>query len=653
MTVRTGDPVRHALLSGGGWPDVQLDGLEVQPDGRLELLRVPAVQPPSLAAPVEVEPSGAAVDDTCALYLADAEHRRVVRVALDSGQRVVLATGGFVRPAGLCIGPHGWLLVADPGRGAVLVFARPALTAGDEWSAGLTSPVALAAGGEHGVFVLDAGPPARVLRLDAAGGVDATVSAALAAATAPAAMATAEDGALYVADANAHALLRFTAGGGSAGPSLPLDPVPPALAIAGDVVYAADPASGRVRRVDRHDGRALGSIDGFRGPVSALAAGPDGAVYVKTGADDAYVTAAPAAGREPRGILVAGPLDAGEQRGWVRLVVDALVPAGARVLAETAGGAAAPAAWSPAPALDARVDGDRLLWVRLTLVRGDEGATPSVREVRLDGDGDSYLGYLPAVYVREDADGFLDRLVALVQARLGELERAIELVPRRLDPLTAPPEWLPWLARLQAFGVPERYLGADRTAALRDLLSELPALYERRGTPAGIARIAEIHTGVRPAIAEDFAGRRIWMLGVSSALGFDTGLLAEDPSGIVLGDGVTGASGPEDRELWGIALFRPTAHRFTVLFPATCECEEAGADRLRRVLDAEKPAHTEYRLCVVEPHLRVGLQATLGVDAIVAGPGDDLPVGELRLGLDSRLADGRGRAQLGVETVVS
>jgi phage tail-like protein len=654
MTVRTGEPVRHALLSGGGgWPDTQLDGLEVLPDGRLELLRVPAVRPQWLAAPADVEPSGAAVDDSCGLYLADAEHCRVVRVDLDCGQRVVLATGAVVRPAGLCIGTHGWLLVADPDRGAVLVFALPALTARDVWTTGLTAPVALAADRERGVFVLDAGPPARLLRLDASGRVDATVSTALAAATAPAAIATAEDGTLYVADAQASALLRFTAGGGSAGPSLPVDPVPSALAVAGDILYAADPASGGVRRLDRHDGRALGSIDGFRGSVAALAAGADGVVYVKTGPDDAYVAAAPEAGREPRGTLIAGPLDAGEQRGWVRLAVDALVPDGARVLTETATGAPPPAAWAPAPALDARLDGDRLLWLRLTLVRGDAGGSPSVREVRLDGDGDSYLAYLPAVYVREDADGFLGRLVDLVQARLGELERAIELAPRRLDPLTAPPEWLSWLARLQAFGVPERYLGADRTAALRDLLAELPALYERLGTPAGVARVAEIHTGVRPTIAEDFAARRIWMLGVSSTLGFDTGLLAEDPSGIVLGDSVTGASGPEDRELWGSALFRPTAHRFTVLFPATCECEEASAEGLRRVLDAEKPAHTEYRLCVVEPRLRVGFQATLGVDAIVGGPGGDLPVGELRLGLDSRLADGRGREQLGVDTVVS
>jgi len=41
--------------------------------------------------------------------------------------------------------------------------------------------------------------------------------------------------------------------------------------------------------------------------------------------------------------------------------------------------------------------------------------------------------------------------------------------------------------------------------------------------------------------------------------------------------------------------------------------------RLRAVLDREKPAHTTYELCVIEPALRVGAQARVGIDAIVAG----------------------------------
>jgi len=42
--------------------------------------------------------------------------------------------------------------------------------------------------------------------------------------------------------------------------------------------------------------------------------------------------------------------------------------------------------------------------------------------------------------------------------------------------------------------------------------------------------------------------------------------------------------------------------------------------RVRAVLDDEVPAHMVYRLCVIEPKMRVGHQASVGVDAILGGP---------------------------------
>lgn len=57
------------------------------------------------------------------------------------------------------------------------------------------------------------------------------------------------------------------------------------------------------------------------------------------------------------------------------------------------------------------------------------------------------------------------------------------------------------------------------------------------------------------------------------------------------------------------------------------------------MIDSERPAHTSYHLCVVEPRMRVGYQARLGVDAIVADrhepdPGDAAREGGLPLGGD-------------------
>ena len=49
---------------------------------------------------------------------------------------------------------------------------------------------------------------------------------------------------------------------------------------------------------------------------------------------------------------------------------------------------------------------------------------------------------------------------------------------------------------------------------------------------------------------------------------------------------------------------------------------------LEAVLEHEKPAHTDYHLCLIEPRFRVGFQAQVGIDTIVASPAPELTLGE-------------------------
>ena len=60
-------------------------------------------------------------------------------------------------------------------------------------------------------------------------------------------------------------------------------------------------------------------------------------------------------------------------------------------------------------------------------------------------------------------------------------------------------------------------------------------------------------------------------------------------------------------------------------------------DELHRIVQREKPAHTDYRVHIVAPELRVGLQSRIGIDAIV-GSETGAGLDETSLGLDSRLA---------------
>jgi hypothetical protein len=108
-------------------------------------------------------------------------------------------------------------------------------------------------------------------------------------------------------------------------------------------------------------------------------------------------------------------------------------------------------------------------------------------------------------------------------------------------------------------------------------------------------------------------------------------------------------------------LFSETAHLFTIGLPAALLPRPDQRDLLQRIVDQEKPAHTDYHLCFVEPQMRVGLQARLGIDSIVAGPPAPLAMSGVALGLDSYLGEGPDdrqqsrvgkQAHLGKDTIV-
>lgn len=319
------------------------------------------------------------------------------------------------------------------------------------------------------------------------------------------------------------------------------------------------------------------------------------------------------------GLLETGPLDAGEQAEWERVRVEAEVPARTSITLEVfAHGESSVAAeemnWKSLPTLDALVPsaeewgaesqgGLRFLWLRVRLGSVDGSATPRLVQVSAAAAGETYLDYLPAFYRRdEETRRFLGRWLGLFRAELGDLETTLEQMPRGFEPALASEEYLPWLSEWLAFELPHGR-GAE---ASRQLLRRASRLYERRGTPAGLAEFIELYTGVRPSIVEAFAERKIWQLDVTSTLGVDTVLPSSSFDGVVvpdpakhtaIGEVVVGESAPLPREEFGETLFNETAHRFRVVVPAG-EMSDALRLAVEQIIDAEKPAHTEYHLCV-------------------------------------------------------
>jgi phage tail-like protein len=264
----------------------------------------------------------------------------------------------------------------------------------------------------------------------------------------------------------------------------------------------------------------------------------------------------------------------------------------------------------------------RFLWIGGVL-RGDGRASHGIRQMRVDYGHDTYLSLLPGIY-GEDASrrDFLQRFLSLHESVLGGIEGVIADLPLLFDPSAAPngevPSWLSWLAGWLAFDLNETWSEAES----RQNLAQAFQLYGQRGTVEGLRRYLKLYAGVEARIEEPGLRTALWSLGETSTLGFTTILAPAHPQGAVVGTSATlGQSHLTRGDDFGAALFEDVAHRFRVqVYCAELTRPGALAD-VQAVIEREKPAHTTYHLCVIEPHMRVGVQARVGIDAIVAqGP---------------------------------
>jgi phage tail-like protein len=303
----------------------------------------------------------------------------------------------------------------------------------------------------------------------------------------------------------------------------------------------------------------------------------------------------------------------------------------------------------------------RWLFVRVRL-SGDGRSTPVVRRIRLDFPRVSSVEQLPAVYRRDPAaEDFTARFLSLFDARVEELDRVIERYPALLDTGGVPDAALPWLAGLVGLSFDAGWTASRRRALLR----AAPELYRLRGTPEGLRRAVRLVFDVVPVIQE-LGPARAW-----AALGGRTAVLGAvrlfGPSRVrlrldrsVLSRTPIRSLGDPDRDAQGSG-----ANRFRVLVPPRAG-GTVDAERLRRLVDSQAPAHTVAEVRIGGTGLIVGEQAVVGVDTVLlplsppvlGGPGG----GNVRLCRRSVLWHSRrgsgpvvrvgDRAVVGVNTVV-
>ncbi|MEA2532095.1 MAG: hypothetical protein QOG89_3739 [Thermomicrobiales bacterium] len=172
------------------------------------------------------------------------------------------------------------------------------------------------------------------------------------------------------------------------------------------------------------------------------------------------------------------------------------------------------------------------------------------------------LSYLPGIFADGEEASFLGRYLLIFETILDSIDWTVGQLPAYFAADAAPEEFLPWLASWVGLVLDEGWPVERRRAVLANAME----LHRWRGTVRGLSEHLLLYTGVKPEIVERGSGLK---LGRDSRLGHQT----------VLGRG--------DR-----------SNHFSVILrvpdPAVFE-----RNRLRTVIEAQRPAHTTYALFVL------------------------------------------------------
>lgn len=265
------------------------------------------------------------------------------------------------------------------------------------------------------------------------------------------------------------------------------------------------------------------------------------------------------------------------------------------------------------------------VWIGAEL-SGDGLSSPHLSQMVLDFDHETYLRYLPPIYRENDRSRrYLGRFLSLFESLYDDVEDSIRDIPELFDPQAAREEFLPWLSGWMGFELEDRWSAEKKRRAAAQAFQ----LHGQRGTAAGLQAMVRFLTGVEILIEEPLQYAGWWSLASgdhtamdagTSVLGVSTYLVAAEAQGAVMGTtAVLDGSHLITQEELGAPLFSDTAHRFIAYLYRGAKYSEQAVAEVSTVLDREKPAHTHYHLCTIEPRFRVGFQARIGVDTIVAG----------------------------------
>lgn len=237
----------------------------------------------------------------------------------------------------------------------------------------------------------------------------------------------------------------------------------------------------------------------------------------------------------------------------------------------------------------------------------------------------SPIEFLPAIYQRSDISGrnFLKDFLWCFQHIFNQTRDKLNGLHLYFDPLEAPTSFLPWLASWVAMTLEDDWPEVKR----RNFIKKAVELYQLRGTVRGIKVYLKIFTGVEPTVYENywpFDGIQVCpfeMYPTHDAYGEE--IVDEDQRKAMARPDWKGATIGEDTVEMP---YIDKNHVFTIELPMQQEQLELDTiRRIHRILDREKPAHTDYYLIFQEEEeqeedfaIEVGIRSTIGVDTWTA-----------------------------------
>lgn len=615
----------------------------------------------SIACPVAL-----AADSNGRVFVMDGVTNRVTILNMSTSRtsrieafgRVGSEVRRFKKPQSLTVLPSGAIAIADTGNGRVQLFSGPPYVLLRVWGQAEMSMKPVAVASDHcGVTYIADEQSHSILRVSPIGEWLEPIGAGVL--TNPVELAVARDGTVAVVDGiGVTASIVIFPPGGAKPITLSLVKLPLSLAFDDSGNLYAGTANAIIAKLQpdtsQSSGWSLGGegVSDYDGSIAKVTwAGEFGIVAILNstmpGIAPRLLSMDPAGAYQTFVSFKTNPLDSNiDACTWHRVRIMGTVPAGTSVSISSCTSDDT-VNWSPVQPcavlrdknLDCLVQSPPGQFLRLAFTLQSTGThTPRIQGIEVYFPRQSYLQYLPSVFQDDDESRlFLDRFLSIFQTTFDDIDHRLDNLWQVFDPLMTHASTFPWLAAWLALPVdPEMKLPQQR-----DLLKNAFSTYLIRGTVQGLEQLIQAYTGVEKIrILEHFKARNWTFLRVSGGLNegarlWSRNFYARLELGVQSTVGefrLTNAPAPASEPYdWG-------ANQFTVLFPANPYTVSDTAAAIQTVLDREKPAHTQAFLSPVFPRLRVGVQATLGVDAYV-GKANAMILGKLAtLNYDAVLA---------------